>query len=85
MSGRLWAIVEEHRDAQVPYRPSLRKVATEIGVTPTTLTNWRQLRDMPEEKNLRALARLTGVPYDEVLRAALLDTGYMTDPLVSRR
>lgn len=69
----------------MPYRPSLRKVAEQVvGVTPTTLTNWRQLRDMPEEKNLRALAQLTGVGYDEVLRAALLDAGYITDPFVKR-
>lgn len=73
--GLLWEIVQAHIDSS-PYPPSYRQVARRLGVTPTTLTNWRDPQDLPRQANLRALATLTGTPYDEVLRAALVDTGY---------
>lgn len=76
--GLLWDIVQAHIDSS-PYPPSYRQVARRLGITPTTLTNWRDPQDLPRQTNLRALATLTGVPYDDVLRAALTDTGYF-DP-----
>jgi len=74
--GQLWDIVQTHIDS-APYPPSLRQVAARLGVTATTLGNWRNPSDLPRRENLRALADLTGTPYDEVLRAALSDTGYL--------
>lgn len=73
--GLLWDIVQAHIDSS-PYPPSYRQVARRLGITPTTLTNWRDPEALPRQANLRALATLTGVPYDDVLRAALTDTGY---------
>jgi transcriptional regulator with XRE-family HTH domain len=73
--GQLWDIVQAHIDSS-PYRPSERRVAARIGISPTALSNWRSPKRLPDVENLRALARLTGVPYSEVLEAALTDTGY---------
>jgi len=74
--GQLWKIVQTHIDS-APYPPSLRQVAGRLGVTATTLGNWRNPSDLPRRENLLALAELTGTPYDDVLRAALSDTGYL--------
>jgi transcriptional regulator with XRE-family HTH domain len=74
--GQLWDIVQTHINS-APYPPSLRQVAARLGVTATTLGNWRDPSDLPRRENLRALAELTEIPYDEVLRAALSDTGYL--------
>ncbi|MFB7890275.1 hypothetical protein ACFCZ3_19715 [Cellulosimicrobium cellulans] len=76
--GRLWALVQEHRDAQ-PYPPSDRAIAARLGISPTALANWRGPSRLPERRNLEALARLVGVPYRKVLSAALVDAGYI-DP-----
>lgn len=73
--GQLWKIVQAHIDAS-PYPPSERQVAMKLGISPTALSNWRAPKRLPDVENLRALARLTGVPYSEVLEAALTDTGY---------
>lgn len=74
--GKLWEIVREHIDGS-PYPPSERQVAKRLGISPTALANWRSPRSLPGAENLRSLARLTGVPYAQVLRAALEDAGYL--------
>ena len=38
--GQLFDIIQEHMDAQ-PYGVSQRKIAERLGVSPTTLKNWR--------------------------------------------
>lgn len=73
--GKLWDIVQGHIDSS-PYPPSERQVAARIGISPTALSNWRKPKRLPEVENLRALGRLAGVPYSDVLEAALEDTGY---------
>jgi transcriptional regulator with XRE-family HTH domain len=74
--SQLWKIVQAHIDAQ-PYPPSERQIAMRLGVSPTTLANWRTSRiELPKPENLMALADLTGVSYDKVLQAALDDSGY---------
>lgn len=73
--GKLWDIVQDHIDSS-PYPPSERQVAKKLGMSPTGLANWRYPRGLPAAENLRALARLAGVPYSTVLEAALADTGY---------
>lgn len=75
--GRLWGIVTRHMDAQGRYRPSKREVAKELHITPTALDGWQNPSALPKVKNLRALAALTGVPYVDVLDAALHDTGWL--------
>jgi transcriptional regulator with XRE-family HTH domain len=76
--GLLWDIVQHHIDS-APYPPSIRQIARKIGVSPTTVSDWRRLRALPSKENLRALAELTGTPYEQILDAALRDTGYLQD------
>lgn len=73
---RLWAILQAHIDAQV-YPPSRRQLAARLGLAPQTLNNWHKgLTALPRQDHLQAVAELTGTPYRDVLRAALLDAGY---------
>jgi transcriptional regulator with XRE-family HTH domain len=75
--GLLWDIIQQHVD-NAPYPPSVRQLAARLKVSPTTVANWREPRDLPARENLVALAELTGRSYDEILDAALQDTGYRT-------
>lgn len=73
--GKLWELLQHHIDSS-PYPPSERQVAAKLGVSPTTLGNWRAPRNLPTRENLQAIADLIGVRYSVVLDAALYDTGY---------
>lgn len=73
--GKLWDILQHHIDSQ-QYGVSERTVAGRLGVSPTTLGNWRDLKRLPSRENLQAIADLAGVRYSVVLEAALYDTGY---------
>lgn len=75
--GRLYDLIQEHIDAQAPYPPSARRVALELGVTQTTLNNWREPKKLIDKGHLVAIARLTRNPYRVVLDALLEDIGYL--------
>lgn len=77
--GQLYDIIQRHIDAQ-PYGASVRSVAKALGVTPTTVGNWREPRELIRKEHLEAIARVTGVPYREVLAALLQDIGYEDPP-----
>lgn len=78
--GRLYGLIQAHIDAQ-PYPVSERQLAQRIGVSPTTLKNWRSPVRLIDKKHLEAIARVTGVPYYRVLDALLHDIGYLAaDP-----
>jgi transcriptional regulator with XRE-family HTH domain len=55
-------------------------LADRIGITRQTLVQWRngELRSLPTQANLRAMATEIRRPYGQVLAAALFDTGYRT-------
>lgn len=74
--GNLWEIVRGHIDSSM-YPPSERQVAKRLGISPTALANWRNPKSLPGAENLRSLARIAGVPYVQVLQAALEDAGYL--------
>jgi transcriptional regulator with XRE-family HTH domain len=74
--GHLWDILQRHIDDQL-YPPSYRQLATRLGVQPQTLINWKHPSALPSRANLKAIAELTRTPETEVLRAALIDTGYL--------
>ena len=74
--GQLYDIIQRHIDDQ-RYPTSLRKVAKAIGVSPSTLTNWREPKELIEKKHLLAISRVTGVPYERVRDALLDDIGYL--------
>ena len=75
--GRLFELIEEHRAKHQPYPPSYRKIAEQVGVSPTTLLNWRTPVKLLDKQHLIAIARVTGVPYQRVLDALLEDIGYL--------
>lgn len=77
--GKLYDLIQGHIDAQ-PYEVSLRQVARNIGVTQTTLTNWRNPKQLVAREHLEAISRVTGVPYIRVLDALLEDIGYIPKP-----
>ncbi|KAE8763214.1 helix-turn-helix domain-containing protein [Georgenia thermotolerans] len=74
--GHLWGILQRHIDEQL-YPPSYRQLAAKLGVQPQTLLNWKRPSALPSRANLKAIAALTGTPETDVLRAALIDTGYL--------
>ena len=80
--GRLYDIIQAHIDAQQPYAPSVRKVAKQLGVSPTTVSNWRSIKELPKAEHLEAIARVTGVPVREVFYAAGVDAGYIIEVVV---
>lgn len=76
--GRLYDLIQEHIDKQV-YPPSERAVAKQLGVTQTTLSNWREPKRLIDKRHLVAIARLTGYPYARVLDALLADIDYLEE------
>lgn len=76
--GKFYDLIQDHIDAQ-PYGASERQIAKRLGVTQTTLKNWRTPKRLIEREHLRAVAELTGVPYLRVLDALLDDIGYLRD------
>lgn len=79
--GRLYELIQAHIDAQ-PYPVSERQIAKKLGVSPTTLKNWRTPVKLVDKDHLLAISRVTGVPYHRVLDALLEDIGYLrpSDP-----
>lgn len=76
--GKLYGLIQAHIDAQ-PYGVSERQVARAIGVTQTTLANWREPKRLIAKEHLLAISRVTGVPYLRVLDALLDDIGYLRE------
>jgi transcriptional regulator with XRE-family HTH domain len=76
MGEHLWSIVQAYVDHQDD-PPSARQLAERLDVSHQTVANWRTQASLPSPRNLRALAELTGADYEQVLRAALVDAGYL--------
>lgn len=76
MAGELWAVIQRYIDNQ-RYRPSERQIANELGVSPQAMTKWKRPVGLPARDSLVAIARLTGVPYRQVLDAVLVDIDYL--------
>lgn len=74
--GRLFDLIDEHRDRQV-YTPSYSRIAEQLGVSRQTLLNWREPSRLIAKDHLVAIASVTGVPYARVLDALLADIGYL--------
>lgn len=76
--GKLYDLIQAHMDNQ-QYGVSERAVASKIGVTQTTLANWREPKRLIAKEHLVSISRVTGVPYLRVLDALLDDIGYLTE------
>src|SRR6185312_12860513 len=68
------------RGVQAHHSATDTGLADRIGITRQTLVQWRngELRSLPTQANLRAMATEIRRPYRQVLAAALFDTGYRT-------
>lgn len=78
--SRLVAIIDDYKDHHGA--PSDSSVARVIGIKPQTLSSWRTrgIKEPPDRDALRKLAALAGLDYEEdVLRAALLDAGWIEE------
>lgn len=76
--SELYDIVQSYMDER---DRSAAWVARRIDAAPQTVSSWkgRGLRALPDKRLLVALARLTHHSYGDVLRAALLDCGYLPE------
>lgn len=77
--GALWDLIQEWMDS-IAYPPSQRRLAGRLGVSATTVTDWKYGRGWPAPDLLKKLAAEIGVPYERVLDAVLRDRGYREDP-----
>jgi hypothetical protein len=82
MTGELWSIIQAHLDRYGVYEAVF---ARRMGTKPQTINTWKNLgvKRLPERRLLEAVARETGTPYASVLKAALVDTGYLPASVVS--
>ena len=76
--GKFYDLIQQHIDAQ-PYQVSDRQIAQRLGVTQTTLSNWREPKKLIAKKHIVAVSRLAGVRYSQALDALLEDIGYLTE------
>lgn len=76
--GKFYDLIQAHIDGQ-PYRVTERQVAKRLGVSQTTLSNWRTPKKLIDKSHMVAVSELTGVRYGRVLDALLEDIGYLTE------
>lgn len=78
---RLWDLWIAYCD-RIPYPPSERKFAGDIGMSPTAFGNWENgISRLPDRHNLARFARQINMPYERILDAALHDSGYLPEPI----
>lgn len=78
--SRLTDLIDEYKDTHGA--PSDSSIARAIGAAPQTISSWRTrgIKDPPSPELMRALAAFIGRSYETVvLRAALLDAGWITE------
>ena len=78
--SNLLAIIDDYKDRHG--QPSDASIARAVGVAPQTISSWRKrgIRELPARDTMVRLADFMRVPYDDVLRAVLTDTGYLQQP-----
>ena len=78
--SRLLDLIDAYKDAHG--QPSDASIARSMGLAPQTLNTWRTrgYKVPPASSALREFARMAGLDYEhDVLRAAMLDTGWLTE------
>lgn len=74
--GRFYDLIQQHIDEQ-PYGVSEAQIAKRLGVTQTTLSNWRTPKKLIAKKHVVAVSRLAGVRYERARDALLEDIGWL--------
>lgn len=83
--GAFWDVIQRELDRE-RFDVSDRKLAARLGVSPSTIGNWRNgLAQLPAEKNLRAVADFAGRSYEDVLIIALSETGHARGTNIAAR
>lgn len=77
-TSHVWSLIQVWLDAQ-PFNVSQRQLAKKIGVSPTMLTYWKTSKGSPNPDDLNTLAEVTQIPKSALIRAMLLDQGYVAD------
>ncbi len=74
----LWSLIQDHLDRTAVTERAFAPLA---GIKHQTLNAWkhRELRQLPHRQSLDQIARALGVPYFDVLAAALYDAGFVDD------
>jgi len=77
--SKLLAVIDDYKDRHG--QPSDASIARAVGIAPQTISSWRNrgIRELPARDTMLRLADFMRVPYDDVLRAVLVDVGYMDD------
>lgn len=78
--SRLAVLIDDYKDRTG--QPSDASIGRAIGVARQTVSSWRKrgVRGLPDHDTLTRLAALIGDDYETVvLRAALLDAGWLTE------
>lgn len=74
--GKFYDLIQQHIDDQ-PYKVHESAIAKRLGVTQTTLTNWRKPKQLIDKRHIIAVAELAGVRYEKARDALLEDIGYL--------
>ncbi|MCM0619821.1 helix-turn-helix domain-containing protein [Nocardioides bruguierae] len=83
--GHLWAVIQDWLDTFRYRPPSQRDLAKVLGVSSSSLTEYKYARNMPPPIVVVRLAREMRVPYELVLNAVLEDHGYRGESLAKTR
>lgn len=73
----LWSVLQGWFDAQF-FRVTQAQLADRIGVQRSALSQWKNGQARPTPTNLRKIAEVTGLDYDDLLDALMTDMGYRT-------
>lgn len=79
--GHMWALVQEWLDTFTYRPPSQRELAPRLGVSDSTLGDYKYARHLPPPAFVVRLAKEIQVPYEKVLDAVLKDRGYRGEKL----
>lgn len=81
--SELMKLVQAHLDK---YGVKEAEFARRIGTAPQTVSNWKARgTTLPSRRLLEGVAAVTGLPYQRVLDAALIDAGYQSPDDAERR
>lgn len=81
--GKLWDIIETWRDG-MEFPPSYRQIAIRLDVSQSTFDTWKNPIEVPARRNLLAISKLTGKPYQVVVQAAVDDTKLFDEAAAER-
>lgn len=73
--GKFYDLIQQHIDEQ-PYEVPEAQIAKRLGVTQTTLSNWKTPKRFISKKHVIAVSKLTGVRYEKARDALLEDIGW---------